>query len=65
MSTTRAYWRYAIGQQVRWQGDRQVYTITSRRWVERQIIERVLLETSPLQRQRRKKDCPPGQHSCG
>jgi hypothetical protein len=36
--TTRAEWRYAIGQRVSWAGDRSVVTITSRRWVERQIF---------------------------
>lgn len=34
-----AQWRYAIGHRVRWAGDpEQTYTITSRRWVERQIM---------------------------
>jgi hypothetical protein len=37
--TTTAEWRFRIGQQVRWAGaPEQTYTITSRRWVERQIM---------------------------
>lgn len=36
---TTATWRYVIGQQVRWAGDpAQTYTITARRWVERQTM---------------------------
>jgi hypothetical protein len=36
--TTRAVWRFALGEPVRWAGDGEVYAITARRWVERKLV---------------------------
>jgi hypothetical protein len=36
--TTRAVWRFALGQPVRWAGDGEVDAITARRWVERELL---------------------------
>jgi hypothetical protein len=36
--TTRAVWRFALGQPVRWAGDQEVYVIVQRRWVERELL---------------------------
>jgi hypothetical protein len=35
---TLAVWRFALGQPVRWAGDGEVYAITARRWVERELL---------------------------
>jgi len=35
---TPASWRFALGETVRWAGDGELYVITARRWVERQIL---------------------------